>query len=79
MGLFQKEMVCLICGSVGKSKTKVKGNIGLEIVLWLLFLIPGIIYSLWRSGGAYKACRACGSDKLVPVDSPKGKEMLSKK
>lgn len=76
--MFGKDFVCLNCGTVGKPKTKVKGNLLIEIALWLLFLIPGIIYSLWRSGKAYKSCRACGSESLVPLDSPKGQEMVKK-
>lgn len=70
--------VCLNCGSVDKSKTKVKGSIGIEIVLWIFFIVPGIIYSIWRWSSVYKVCRVCGNANIVPMDSPKGREMIAK-
>lgn len=72
-----KPKVCKACGHSGRSSTKVRGNIGIEIVLWLCFIIPGLIYSLWRSGSRYKACAQCGSDQLIPADSPMGKKILA--
>ena len=76
--MFGKELVCVRCGHVGKPKQKAKGSFGLEMVLWLLLIIPGVIYSAWRSfSGTIKTCRSCGSDELVPLDSPRGQRMLA--
>ena len=73
-----REMVCVRCGTVGKPKQKVKGSFLLEAALWLMLIIPGIFYSLWRSfGGTLKVCRSCGSEELVPTDSPRGRELLA--
>lgn len=69
-------MICTNCGQVTNGKTAVKGNIAIEIVLWLFFIIPGIIYSLWRSSSRHKVCPVCGSTNLVPIDTPNGKHML---
>jgi hypothetical protein len=57
-----KKMLCSICGTQAKPKVKVKGSIFIEIVLWICLIIPGLIYSLWRSTSAarYKICPACG-------------------
>ncbi len=41
--------VCSRCGPAGLPKTKVKGSIAIEIILWRCFTVPGLIYSLWRS------------------------------
>lgn len=72
-----QKLICPACGYAGSPKTAVKGSILIEIVLWLCFLIPGIIYSLWRSSSRHKACPACGSTNMVPIDSPVGKNLLS--
>lgn len=63
-------LYCTSCGSEGPSKVMTKGSILIEIVLWLMFLFPGLVYSLWRLNTRYKACGTCESTALVPIDSP---------
>lgn len=72
-----QKLICSACGHVGSSKTAVKGNILIEIVLWLFLIIPGLIYSIWRSSSRYKKCVVCGSTNLVPIDTPVGRKMLA--
>ena len=72
-----KEMVCTNCGFRGKPKIKAKGSFILEIVLWICFIVPGIIYSVWRSTSRYKACPECGAQNMVPITSPVAKKILS--
>lgn len=69
------ECVCKDCGTVEESKTKARGSMGIEVVLWLCFLIPGLIYSIWRMSSKYEACSACGSDKVLPLSSPIGAQI----
>lgn len=69
--------VCKDCGTVAEPKTKAKGSMAVEIVLWLCFLVPGLIYSVWRMANKYESCPACGSDKLLPVGSPVGQQMAA--
>lgn len=68
--------VCTQCGYAGASKTATKGSFLIEVVLWLCFLVPGIIYSLWRLTSRHTACPKCGGNTLIPADSPKGKILL---
>lgn len=58
---------CLNCDSYMDSKTAVKGSVIIELFLWLCFIVPGIIYSLWRSTSRYKACTICRSGNLIPA------------
>lgn len=74
--IMTKQLICSGCGSVGKTKREVKGNLAVEIVLWLFFLIPGLIYSLWRQGTYHEICAVCGSTNLIPVGSPVGQKLL---
>lgn len=69
--------VCKQCGHVGGGKMKTRGSLAIEIVLWLCFIIPGLIYSLWRHGSRYQGCAVCGSGDLIPVDSPYGKQIMA--
>lgn len=66
---------CVMCGHEGRGTYRTKGSILIEIVLWLLFIIPGVIYSIWRVTTRAPVCRACGSDRLVPPDSPVARKM----
>lgn len=65
-----KAMFCSACGHEGPSKQITKGSTGLELFLWLLFLLPGLLYSIWRHSSRANGCAACGSTSLIPPDSP---------
>ena len=65
-----KRRFCPDCGYEGRAGSKVSGSLLLEIVLWLLFIVPGLIYSVWRTGTRRPACSMCGSERLVPPNSP---------
>lgn len=54
------DIKCPNCGYEGKAKRIIRGSIGVEILLWCLFLIPGLIYSIWRSFSRYTGCPKCG-------------------
>ena len=47
------------------------GSILIEIVLWCFFLIPGLIYSLWRLGSKDQVCPSCQRPAMIPAFSPK--------
>jgi len=74
-----KDIICTTCGYVGKAKKMVKGSIVIELALWLMFIIPGLIYSLWRLTSKHDACPKCGGINLIPVDSPNGQKILAEK
>lgn len=69
--------VCKDCGTVGRANRVTRGSLLIEIVLWLCFLVPGLLYSLWRLSTKHNACRACGSRNLVPLDSPVGARLAA--
>ena len=70
-----EQQICSNCGTIGTPKTFTKGNILLELVLWIFFLIPGLFYSIWRLTTRAKVCRSCGSENMVPLNSPMGKKL----
>ena len=105
-----KNAACLSCGFVGGTIRKLKGSVAMELVLWLLFfipcliyfgrfiglgffiysvvggtnmtpflllLLPGPLYSMWRGNSGYDTCQKCGGNNLVPEDSPVALKFLS--
>jgi len=70
-----KEFVCKFCGFVGKPKKVTEGSFLVEIFLWLLFLLPGVIYSIWRMTTRKDVCPKCGKPDMIPVDTPEGQKL----
>jgi len=71
-----KELICSNCGYKGKPKKVTKGSIFIEIILWIAFIIPGVIYSIWRLTSRNEACPQCGATNMVPLDSPRGRKLV---
>lgn len=70
------DMLCLRCHTVAEPKKETDGSGCVEVFLWLAFIVPGILYSLWRSSSTHGTCYKCGSRELVPLDSPRTMEIL---
>ena len=58
--------ICSNCDYVGKPKTITKGSLVIEVILWLLIIVPGVLYSLWRHWSRTKGCSNCGSELISP-------------
>ncbi|MEJ5037433.1 Pmp3 family protein [Acinetobacter johnsonii] len=54
---------CNNCGHVGWSKNR--GNFLITLVLAFFFLLPAIVYEIWRRTGV-GVCDNCGSDLVTP-------------
>lgn len=70
------KVVCTSCGYMGEPKKITKGSIGIELFLWLCFIVPGILYSLWRLSSRYEGCPTCGQKTLIPINSPMAKKFI---
>lgn len=68
--------ICTSCGYLGESRTITKGNFLIEVILWLFLVVPGLIYTIWRLTSKHSACPKCGNPSMIPVDTPKGQELL---
>ena len=69
-------MYCRNCGHRGQTQSTVRGSIVLEIVLWICFIVPGLIYSVWRYTSRHQICSACHSDKVIPLDAPAAQSQM---
>lgn len=70
-------LYCPSCGARTFGKTHTRGSIFIELVLWLAFLIPGLIYSIWRLASRQQVCTACNAPGLIPVNSPRARKELA--
>ena len=70
-----KELICTNCGYSGSSVKVTKGSFFIELILWLAFIVPGVIYSIWRLTTKYDACPSCAAANMVSLNSPRGKKL----
>lgn len=63
------------CGHRGYPKTVTKGALLIEMILWVTFLVPGVIYSIWRHSSRYQVCPSCGAPHMVLLDSSRGRDL----
>ncbi len=78
VSMFQrgKEGICTSCGFQGKAKMQTRGSFAMEIVLWLAFIIPGLIYSIWRLTSKKEVCPSCDQPTMIPRESPRGRQLV---
>jgi hypothetical protein len=67
---------CTQCGTVAVPNSVVRGSFLVEILCFMCFCLPGIIYSGWRATSRHDECSSCGSENVVPLNSPKAREAL---
>lgn len=71
------QKLCTVCGAVGNTKRHMKGSLLTELFLGCFFLIPGLIYSIWRHTTVAQVCRNCGSPAVIPLSSPFAQQTLA--
>jgi hypothetical protein len=81
-------MVCLDCGTVNDGRRTAPHSFFAELGVWLVCALFGLLtglwpalllalgYSLWRTVSRKRACKACGSERLAPEDSPAGRHIM---
>jgi hypothetical protein len=65
-----KKKFCTSCHATAKPKKVTKGSFLIEVILWITFIIPGLVYSIWRITTRQQACPLCGSFNIIPLNSP---------
>jgi hypothetical protein len=66
---------CLACGAVVRPAIQGRGSFLVFLVLCFFFIAPGLIYLAWWFASRREVCGKCGSDRIVPTDTPEGKRI----
>ncbi|MEE9499260.1 MAG: hypothetical protein V3V24_07960 [Nitrospinaceae bacterium] len=72
---FAKKYVCMECGC---QRDPIDANRGLwvvEIFMWLLYILPGVIYSIWRRVRKHQVCPKCRNPSVVLTSSSRAMGM----
>jgi hypothetical protein len=68
--------ICRACWLVATPKVVTQGSFLIEIMLWCSFILPGVLYSMWRSITKEKVCPVCSSLAVSPIDSLMGRKLF---
>lgn len=71
--------VCTSCGFTGAPTSKTEGSFAIEVILWFFFMVPGLVYSLWRLGSKHEVCPYCRRPAMIPAASPTGQDLVLSK
>lgn len=63
------KVVCQNCGHVDLPSRKQRGHTLITIILLFFWIIPGIIYYIWRSTDRSLRCDRCHSINVIPMDT----------
>ena len=64
-----KKYICMECSCQREPIWVKRGWLIIEIVMWLLYIIPGVIYSIWRRVRKQQVCPKCLSPGMVLTTS----------
>ena len=74
---FNMKYFCTSCDNFTPTAQR-KGNSWIELALYLCYIIPGVIYSIWRRTGSPNICPLCKSGALVPAAMAKPRNIPQK-
>jgi len=69
--------ICANCYEMVIPYRKTPGWFLLELVLWMMFIVPGLFYTIWRISNKFDACPVCESKDVAHPDSPRGQMILA--
>ncbi len=66
-----RQYLCTQCGAQTSAPLKVPpGSPWVALALAVPFVIPGVIYTVWRFTMRRTLCPTCGHAQLIPADAP---------
>ncbi|MEW5917896.1 MAG: hypothetical protein AB1762_15950 [Gemmatimonadota bacterium] len=69
--------VCTSCGHQTVRVDRVKPGSGwLTATLLCLFVVPGVVYWVWRHTSKQDRCPLCGRASTIPAESPIGRSLI---
>jgi len=73
---FTKKYLCMECGCQREPMDVKRGLLVIEIFMWFLYILPGVIYSIWRRVRKQQVCPNCRYPSVVLTSSPRAMGMM---
>lgn len=72
---FNKKYICMECGCQREPIVAKRGLLIVEIFMWLCYIVPGVIYSLWRRVRKQLLCPNCRAPSIELTSSTRVMKM----
>ncbi len=66
------DFICYACANEGAGRKIKRGSGKTEFWIYVLLLVPGPLYSIWRRIGLKRVCTQCGMQTVVKTTSDQG-------
>ncbi|NIP99517.1 MAG: hypothetical protein GWM98_03090 [Nitrospinaceae bacterium] len=73
---FSKKYLCMECGCQREPIYVKRGLLVIEILMWLCYLFPGVIYSIWRRVRKQQVCPKCLTPSVELTSSTRAMGMM---
>ncbi len=73
---FSRKYICMECGCQRDPVKAKRGLLVVEIFMWLLYIVPGVIYSIWRRVRKHEICSKCRMPSIVLTSSSRAMGMM---
>jgi hypothetical protein len=70
-----QQRICLQCHQMGKPEYPGSGWI--ELILYLFYFVPGLLYSIWRRSKGV-ICPSCKTPTMILLHSPAGQAIVAR-
>jgi len=74
----QPECICTHCHTRVTPEVHTPGSAGLELLAWIVFLVPGLLYSLWRRNARTLICPVCKAPNPIPLTAPAAQQLIAR-
>jgi hypothetical protein len=71
-----QQRICIQCHQMGKPEYPGSGWI--ELILYLFYFVPGLLYSIWRRSKGSVICPYCKTPTMILVHSPAGQAIVAR-
>ncbi len=71
-----RKYLCMECGCQRDPIQAKRGFLVVELFMWLLYILPGVIYSIWRRVRTQQICSNCRTPSIVLTSSSRAMGMM---
>lgn len=72
-----RKYLCMECGCQRDPIIAKRGFLVIELFMWLMYILPGIIYSIWRRVRTQQVCSNCRTPSIVLTSSSRAMGMMA--
>lgn len=72
-----RKYLCMECGCQREPIIAKRGFLIIELFMWLMYILPGVIYSIWRRVRTQQVCTNCRTPSIVLTSSSRAMGIMA--